>query len=285
MYQLVEARGWLPLVLCAFVLLLSLRCLLEAWLRRRSGKSSSRRQAVVGGVLALIAPLVYHPYFAALPAILAIALVVLALETRRNRLRPLLDGAAVAVLVGGVGMLALGYTVSLSYGPSMWPASPRGFSVSLLETRAYSHHGPERGDRVQVWIPRTFTHKGFDPDREWPGGRYHKRIFGLPGDHVQIDLQGMRVNGKRVADCMQHGAALPMGRWLCRVHLPAGAMKVAAKTVDYDVTWGNEGWFWGNTDLVVPPGKVFLLGDNLTESADSRDRGVVSMDWIVGRHM
>lgn len=284
MYHLVEARGWLPLVLCGFVLLLAFRCFFEAWRRKRAGAGSIRRQVIVGVALAIIAPMGYHPYFAVTPAFLAIALTALALETKKNRLRPVLDGAAAMVLLAGVGLLLSGYTLSLSYGPSMWPASPRGFTLSLLETRAYTAQAPVRGDKVQVWVPRAFTPEGFDPDREWPGGRYHKRIFGLPGDHVKIDKDAMFVNGRRVADCTKQVAAIPLSRWLCQVHLPVSD-EPGAPYVDYLVTWGGDGWFWGPTDLVVPEGKVFVLGDNLTESADSRDRGVVSMSWIVGRHI
>jgi signal peptidase I len=38
-------------------------------------------------------------------------------------------------------------------------------------------------------------------------------------------------------------------------------------------------------DIVVPPGKVFAMGDNRTESADSRFWGFVPMENIMGRPM
>lgn len=284
MYGLIEARGWLPLVLCGFVVLLAFRCFFEAWRRQRSGSGATGRQILVGLALMIIAPMGYHPHFAVTPAFLAVALAALALETRRNRLRPILDGVASVVLLAGVGLMVSGYALSLSYGPSMWPASPKGFTLSVMETQAYASHAPARGDKVQVWVPRAFTPEGFDSDRDWPGGRYHKRIFGLPGDHVKIDKQGMFINGRRVADCTEHVAPISLSRWLCRVRLPVSDHP-EAKAVEYLVTWGGDEWFWGPTDLVVPDGKVFVLGDNLTESADSRDRGVVSMSWIVGRHI
>ena len=38
-----------------------------------------------------------------------------------------------------------------------------------------------------------------------------------------------------------------------------------------------------NGELVVPPGKVFAMGDNRTESADSRYWGFVPVENIEGR--
>lgn len=279
MEQMMEARGWLPLVLCGFIALLSLRCLFESWLHYRKSKPTWRRHAIIGLVLGALSPLVYSPVFAAMPALLAIALVCLGLETRKNRLRPIVDGLAVVGLVAGLGMLAFGYTLSVGYGPSMWPATPRGFSLALLEPRAYANAAPARGDTVQMWVSNAFNHPGLDPEREWPAGRYHKRIFGLPGDRIVIDERGLSVNGVRAADCSTPGAPLPYSRWMCHVSLPS-----KHGPVEYDVSWGEGDWFWGKTDMIVPDGKVFLLGDNLTESADSRDRGVVPIEWVVGRY-
>lgn len=280
MEHVVEARGWLPLLLCGFIVLLSLRCFLEAWIHKKKGASSWKRHAIIAAILATLSPLVFSPAFAAMPALMAIAIVCLGLETPNNKLRPITDSVAMAALVGGFGMLAFGYTLAVGYGPSMWPASPRGFSIALLQPKAYSATElPQRGDKVQMWVSSAFNHPNLDPDREWPAGRYHKRVFGLPGDHIVIDPNGLTVNGDRVADCTKRGAELTYSRWLCHVSMPSDRGRV-----EYDVSWGAEDWFWGETDMIVPDGKVFLLGDNLTESADSRDRGIVPIEWIVGRY-
>jgi signal peptidase I len=278
---LVDARGWLPLLFCAFIGLLSARCAFEAWRRYRKKMPSVRRHAIVAVVFAILAPLIYFPLLGTLPVLAAMSISFLALETKGNRRRLLVDGAAGMGVLASMGMLAIGISPVLNFGPSMWPTAPSGWSVSIVDFSAYHRESPRRGDQVQVWVPKAFNDKGYDPETIWPAGRYHKRILALAGDRVQIKATQMLVNGERIADCSMRDEPVALGRWMCSVSLPDQHGSV----VHYKVVWGDGGWMGSSLDMVVPQDHMFLTGDNLTESADSRDRGTVPLELVVGKNL
>ena len=99
---------------------------------------------------------------------------------------------------------------------------------------------------------------------------YIKRIVGLPGDRVQIHGHDVSVNGRALG-----GEARPM----------AGGVEVTESFDDrhWLASWGADGEARADVDLVVPPGQVFVLGDNRAQSRDSRLFGTVPMPDVVGR--
>ncbi len=82
------------------------------------------------------------------------------------------------------------------------------------------------------------------------GGLVVKRVAGLGGDTIGIEDGVLVVNGKERREGY----------------------------VDYGSV---DGFYFGPVD--VPPGEVFLLGDNRANSEDSRDFGAVREDEVVGR--
>lgn len=88
---------------------------------------------------------------------------------------------------------------------------------------------------------------------EWGKTSYIKRVIGLPGDHVKIE------NGK--------------------VYINDQELDESAYLQDGVVTEGNGGAF---TDITVPEGYIFAMGDNRENSVDCRSFGCVPIEKLEG---
>lgn len=84
-----------------------------------------------------------------------------------------------------------------------------------------------------------------------------KRVIGLPGDRVVVKDGKLTIYNKEHPNGFSPDATLPYG-------------KVIKETS-------------GEVDLVVPPGEVFVCGDNRANSLDSRYFGTVPVEDIVGK--
>jgi signal peptidase I len=114
-----------------------------------------------------------------------------------------------------------------------------------------------------------------------------KRTIGIPGDHIHLRngivyLNGVAQNepqaGKPSDDGDPYDAYNPYRDDFPSVP-PGPGDEVTA-------TWANElPTHIVDGDLVVPPGKVFAMGDNRTKSLDGRFWGFVPRENIVGRPM
>ena len=88
---------------------------------------------------------------------------------------------------------------------------------------------------------------------EWGKTSYLNRVIGLPGDHVKIE------NGK--------------------VYINDQELDESAYLQDDVVTEGNGGAF---TDITVPEGYIFAMGDNRENSVDCRSFGCVPIEKLEG---
>ena len=121
---------------------------------------------------------------------------------------------------------------------------------------------------------------------------YVKRVIGVPGDHIRIEGQNVIVNGK----------VLPEHRIEAIDHNDKGPLEIRnvppRKPEDpYDVYWHPAGPSFsedsypvfekeGNgKEIVVPQNQYFVMGDNRSNSLDSRFWGFVPRDLIIGRAM
>lgn len=95
--------------------------------------------------------------------------------------------------------------------------------------------------------------------RDDDGAPYVKRVIGLPGDRVQL------VNGRVYVT--------PPGGVPTRLAEPY--LAEARSTLPQDAI--------GTRDWMVPDGAYFVLGDNRSDSVDSRTFGAIPRERIVGR--
>lgn len=155
------------------------------------------------------------------------------------------SGSMKATLLVGDYLFVSKY--SYGYSHYSFPFSPPLFSGRIFGSQ------PNRGDIVVFRLPKDDSVD------------YIKRVIGLPGDRV-------RITGKRV--------------WVNRLALGDAPADdgTASERID-----GRQ-WLadWGDTegaelDLTVPPGMVFVLGDNRGNSKDSRHFGSVPLRDVAGR--
>jgi signal peptidase I len=95
----------------------------------------------------------------------------------------------------------------------------------------------------------------FDPPTTWATDRrtpFIKRIIGLPGDHVAIKDGRVYVNDVALVE----------------PYLYDGQPTVATGA---------------DSDWILPPGQLFVMGDHREDSADSRVFGPVARDHVIGR--
>lgn len=98
-----------------------------------------------------------------------------------------------------------------------------------------------------------------------------KRIIALPGDRVRVENRTVTVNGETLSEPVPVTASGNIE-----------VMERSANGRQWTVQWGPDR-FTRDVDLTVPPGEVFVLGDNRSFSRDSREMGTVNMEDVVGR--
>jgi signal peptidase I len=178
------------------------------------------------------------------------------------------SGSMVPTLLTGdyvfVEKFAYGYT------HFSFPFSPPLFSGRIPAW------APKRGDVVVFRLPRDTSQD------------YVKRVIGLPGDTVQVTQGQLYVNGAPVSEhddglypSDDSGLQPPVEQFT--ETLPGGKVhSILRQTSSLDPRWDSA----NNTQLyTVPPGDMFMMGDNRDNSEDSRyldDVGYVPIENALG---
>lgn len=159
-----------------------------------------------------------------------------------------------------------------SMQPSLKPGdfifcSRMSYGLSLpFSEKKWSEVSPDRGDLVVFNYPNQ------------PQVTYVKRVIGLPGDRIQI------VGGRVLIN------ELPL-RYESLKNMKEDNPNPELFEI-FQESFGESRWrviFQKNSEaknfgpMIVPPGEVFLLGDNRDASDDSRYWGTVPMSEVSGR--
>lgn len=171
----------------------------------------------------------------------------------------------------------------VKYG-SMYPTLQQGDWILVEKVR----HGPTFWRHPELRLPRmrqvqmsdviTFSSLGVAVPGSDDGEILVKRIVGLPGDTIWMQNQLLYRNS--VPDTTLPIAATSVSAdeggssmWWMRAHVIDGA------SLGIDITRQSPGT-WG--PIIVPNDSVFVLGDDLSRSVDSRRFGPVSESAIHG---
>ena len=145
-----------------------------------------------------------------------------------------------------------------------------GFDFPTKDGRIFSHL-PKRGDVVVFTNPKT-------------GETYIKRVIGLPGDRIAMSDGRLVVNGV-VAPRRETGhytyrgpAGFPVTVTRYEETIPGGSTHTIIERSD-------EGIADNMAEVTVPPNRLFMMGDNRDDSADSRfpELGFVPVENLQGK--
>src|SRR5690625_2438634 len=134
-------------------------------------------------------------------------------------------------------------------GPSMQPTL---YDRDQMIVNKFIYHlkDPERFDIV-------IFHASNEKD-------FIKRVIGLPGEHVKVKDNILYIDGKRVEQPFLHS----------NENTPVNYPII---TNDFSLE------MLPGFHEVIPEGYVLVLGDNRSNSTDSRSIGLISIDQIVGK--
>jgi len=140
---------------------------------------------------------------------------------------------------------------------------------------------------LRRWLPYRDVHRGDvlvfkfpgEEQAQEPGEHFVKRVIGLPGEHIRLEHRQVFVNGQPLHEPYVNFGTPP------DPPAPVDDFPPDSASSGYMTTrWGTEYVSYvQNGELVVPPGKYFVMGDHREHSWDSRFWGFVPGEVVSGR--
>ncbi|MGC1268179.1 MAG: signal peptidase I [Candidatus Acidiferrum sp.] len=142
------------------------------------------------------------------------------------------------------------------------------------------------GAWYEKWLPYRPVQRGDIIVFKYPYSDHQhfvKRVIGLPGDRLKLVDQQMYVNGKLLNE--PYVVHDPTALYdIFNYNFPPTSDQMISPQVVPESGWRESlhNYVQGD-ELVVPPGKIFGMGDNRDRSSDSRYWGFVDRSAIMGR--
>jgi signal peptidase I len=140
-------------------------------------------------------------------------------------------------------------------GPSMQPNFWNRERI-IVNKIVYDIRKPRRGEVIVFHVPEE-------------GRDFIKRVIGVPGDTVKVEGDTVYINGQPIEEPYLKEA-------YDAAHAAGGEYNSAGQ-------WWDDFPNSQNPDGTVPEGSLFVLGDNRSNSEDSRTIGFIPLSRVVGR--
>lgn len=196
-------------------------------------------------------------------------------EEKKLKIKEILEWVYCIVIAVVLALLVRYYvgTPTIVQQPSMYPTLKQGQRLILNRWSRTIHETPKRGEIVTFEAPSTAYITAAEADSKHPVAIYNnepqgifskfryyvleigktsyiKRVIGLPGEHVEIKDGKVYINGEELEETY---------------------LQPNVETTSLDGPF---------TDLTVPEGYVFLMGDNRSQSTDCRRFGCIPIEKL-----
>lgn len=149
-----------------------------------------------------------------------------------------------------------------------------GLRLPITNTQLIEFSAPERGDVA------VFRYPNYERNTAYLGVDFIKRIIGLPGDKISYQNDRLTINGKAVS-YSEIGSykGVDSGRAMSGYDL----VREEIEGANHDVLLSPIKPSSQFPEITVPEEHYFVMGDNRSNSGDSRAWGYVPESYIIGK--
>ena len=149
-----------------------------------------------------------------------------------------------------------------------------GLRLPITNTQLIEFSAPERGDVA------VFRYPNYERNTAYLGVDFIKRIIGLPGDKISYQNDRLTINGKAVS-YSEIGSykGVDSGRAMSGYDL----VREEIEGANHDVLLSPIKPSSQFPEITVPEEHYFVMGDNRSNSRDSRAWGYVPESYIIGK--